>query len=260
MVISFFKLDRLFGSPIKRVILYIEKKLLKRINEIHLISAEMPEEDEAVLLWSLNSLYLNFFYPDSHFFDKYLLFDDALSHRRRRNLMMKYKRYLQRHNYVFNRKGERTFLSKNPLMMCKLESLQDTFNDARIININRCPAHVIPSTINLNNTIYSFFTSIKSRDEVNKRTTDILISWYKMAYNAIETKYGKNCIKLDFTKLVIGDRETDSLLSKFLQIDLHPISKDNNKKHKSKQAYEGIDERTRLLVENELPFMKPYCN
>ncbi len=47
-------------------------------NKLSNIGLNLPEEDEAMLLWYLSTAYLQFFYPDSHFFDAYLEFDNAL--------------------------------------------------------------------------------------------------------------------------------------------------------------------------------------
>ena len=117
LLIGVLKFDSIIGKPLRKTVLFFENLFIGKLKKIHLIGLNLPEEDEAVLLWSLSSFYLNFFYPDSHFFDDMALFDTKLPARQKRRIMRSYSRYIKRHNFVFNRRGDKQYLSKNPLMM-----------------------------------------------------------------------------------------------------------------------------------------------
>jgi len=166
---SLLKFDQRFGSHVKTKILAWDNKVLQSLKGIHPMGLNLPEEDEAILLWSLSSLYMLFFYPDCKFYDDEVLFDDKLSLKRRLRIMNSYKKYIQRHNYVFNPHGKRQYLSKNPFMMCKIASLSLVFPGAKIITISRPISEQIPSTIALNRRLYGLFTSIEMSKKLEEK-------------------------------------------------------------------------------------------
>lgn len=254
------RIDKLIGRPLSKFILGIENILIGNLKKIHLIGLNLPEEDEAILIWDLSSIYLNFFYPDSHFFDDYMEFDAKLSLGRRNRIMRSYHNYLKRHQYVFNFNGEKQFLSKNPIMMCKLESINNEFPSAMILNINRSPKYTIPSTIELNNTLYGLFSSRKSSDYLNQRTKDILIEWYKMSHETIHSKFKERCLTIDFNNLVSLNTKELASISDFLDINdsLHFIRKENSKEHISSNKYSPLSSEELEAVLRELPFLNKY--
>ena len=263
--IGIIKLDHLFNSPIRKLTLSIENFLIGDLKKVHLIGLSLPEEDEAVLIWDLSSIYLNFFYPDSNFFDKYLLFDKELSAKRKRKIMSSYLNYLKRHNFVFNRNGHKQFLSKNPLMMSKVASLHSIFPDALILNINRCPQQVIPSTINLNHTLYKIFTSIPANKDLDQRTVSVLIDWYQMANKNLDTLFKNQVLHIHFGRFVANNESEIKSICQFLAIDesVFPSKGEkakSDKKHKSKKLYVKLSDKESAVISDALPFMNKYCN
>ena len=255
--IGLISIDKSIGGPFKLILGKIENKLLRNIKSIHDIGLALPEEDEAILLWNLSTIYLNFFFPDSHLFDKYFEFDEALSVTKKKRVMRYYYRCIQRHNFVFNSKNKKFFLSKNPALMSKINSLHSCFPDAQIININRNPAYSIPSTLALNDAIYSIFTSIKQSSEIKKRTSDILIKWYQMAHESLRQKY-PTTIYIDFKKLVNNDAMAIANLC--LAINIDPMVFTNaNAMGKSSNSYEILSEDDLSEVLVKIPFMSSYC-
>ena len=262
MAVFTLRLDRLFHNPIKKTTLFIENVLIGKLKKIHLVGLNFPEEDEAVLLWSLSSFYLNFFYPDSSFFDDLVLFDDKLSSKRKARIMHSYSNYVKRHNFVFNRKGKKQYLSKNPLMMCKVASLATIYPDALILNINRSPAKTLPSTLELNRNLYALFTSRPVPQELNEKTFHILIYWYKMAEKSMMSYYSTQLLKIDFNKLVNQDEEEANRISEFLGTSpsiLLAKKKNINEKHKSENKYAELSDKQLKFALEEMPFMAGYC-
>ena len=181
--------------------------------------------------------------------------------RQKARIMRSYANYVKRHNFVFNRQGEKQYLSKNPLMMCKIASLSVVFPDAIILNINRTPAKTLPSTLMLNKSLYSLFTSQPVTEDLNEKTLQILIKWYRMAEKNLKQFYTNQHIKIDFTKLVTQDKEEVERISKFLGIPselLQANKKNVGKKHKSENIYNELTEKQLKQVLIEIPFMADY--
>lgn len=262
LVIGLRKVDRLFYSPMKNTVLLIEHLLIGKLKKIHLIGLDLPEEDEAVLLWSLSTFYLHFFYPDSNYFDAFVLFDQDMPERRKVRIMRQYKRYIQRHHLVFNRKGTKRFLSKNPLLMPKVAALSKVFPDAQIVNINRCPSKTLPSTIGLNNTLYGLFTSRKASPDINAQMAAVLVSWYRLCEANLQNHYKKQHIKVAFRDLIAQEEQQITALARFLDLpkELLQTRRDHtDKKHKSTHNYTPIAPEVLKELLEELPFLTPYC-
>ena len=262
LFLCFIWMDNKIGHPCKSVVLFLEDKILGNLKKIHLIGLNLPEEDEAVLLWSLSSFYLYFFYPDSHFFDDMALFDKELPAKRKQRIMSSYAKYIQRHNFVFNRDGARKYLSKNPLMMSKVEGIASVFPDAKILNINRCVSESIPSTIELNRVLYALFTSRPITQEVDKRTFEILLDWFRLCEENLQKHFKGQHLKIDFVKMVSLEEKQINEIALFLGVPQEVFKNKsvfNDKKHKSFNSYQVLSEEEVDKVLNELPFMKGYC-
>ena len=113
------KLDRLVGRPLYRFSLLMDRIFLAKIAMLHETSLSKPEEDEMLLIYAFGSMYLAFFFPDVPALNPHLFFDEDLSREKRKKLMLFYKRCVQRHVYVFDRREEKFFLSKNPCFISK---------------------------------------------------------------------------------------------------------------------------------------------
>jgi hypothetical protein len=263
VLIGIFKMDAFVGAPLKKSVCYLENLLIGNFKKIHVIGLELPEEDEGFLIWNLSSLYLSFFYSDSDFFKSYYQFDRSMDAPSKKRIMKTYSRYIQRHNFVFNRHGERQFLSKNPLMMNKIASLQEIFPDAQLININRDVADTLPSTLALNQNICSAFTSIKTNDRVKAQTIEQLVAWYEMAFESLHTHFPNSHIKVDFKKLIQQEKEEILRISEFLSVPfdqlVFPVHS-GGKKHKNNNPYERLSKEELAPILLKLPFMKAYCH
>ena len=185
-----------------------------------------------------------------------------LNVKRKARIMRSYNNYVKRHNFVFNRNGKKQYLSKNPLMMCKVASLAKIYPDALIVNINRSPAKTLPSTLELNRNLYGLFTSRPVPKELNEKSLRILIDWYKMAEKNINSYFSNQHLKIDFIKLVNQDEAEINRISEFLRTS--PLIRLTNKKtitkkHKSENKYDELSDEQLKLVLAEMPFMADYC-
>ena len=262
IVLLLFKLDAYLGSPLKKSVRFFEQLIMGKFNKIHVMGLELPEEDEGFLLWNFATLYLSYFYCDSPFFQDHYQFDRTMNDAAKRRIMKTYSRYIQRHNFVFNRQGNRQFLSKNPLMMNKVNSLHGIFPDAKIININRDLADTLPSTLALNRSIYSAVTTRKTNERVESQTIEQLVAWYEMAHESLTEKFPNQHLKVAFKKLVGQNTEEIQRISEFLSIPQKDVvfpEKVSVKKHKNSNAYTRLTTEELEPILSKLPFMKPYC-
>ena len=262
-LIIIFKIDSYMKSPLKKSVRFFENLIFGKFSKIHVIGLELPEEDEGFLLWNLSTLYMTFFYSDSNFFENFYQFDRSMNPTAKNRIMKTYSNYIKRHNFVFNRKSDRQFLSKNPLMMNKIDSLHGIFPDARIININRDLAETLPSTLALNRSIYAAFTSIKTNESVESQTIEQLIAWYAMAHESLVAKFPNQHIKIDFKKLIAQNKEEIIRISEFLSIPLvdlvFPV-KASGKMHKNTNSYQRLSKEELAPILVKLKFMDQYCN
>ena len=144
---AFGAVDRLCGSPLRTLISKCETRLFGKLSDIHKFSIFEPEEDEIILLHAFSSLFLVVMFPFVDIFRPYFYFDLKLSSAERARIMQFYKRCVQKHLYVFGKNKQ--FLSKNPLFCGTVQSLNETFPDAKFICLVRNPLETVPSALSL---------------------------------------------------------------------------------------------------------------
>ncbi len=257
-------IDSKIGHPVKSLAVLIDRIFFGRFRGIHDIGLTKPEEDEVIFMYSFTSAYLSYFFPEIPATDKYLLFDDLVPENERKHLMRFYSHFVQRHNYVFNRNGDKYFLSKNPSFVSKLRSVSECFPHAKFIYLLRSPYKTIPSTISLNAHIYAATCRLPESCPLIEKTRDMLANWYKMADNAMKERIRERGITINFRNLIEHPKNTMLQLYHFLGIDplrSVKVDLDNEEKrsrmYKSPHAYDkhaGVDQK---WIEEELGYLFP---
>lgn len=139
-------LDRRFlGGAIQKRVKAWEDRKFGPTNHIHYQSLTEYEEDDFVLTHSCASGYWIVLLPYMGKLDFYHV--DRHSERRRRRLMRFYEDCVRRQLYLNG--PEKVHLSKNPTFAGRVESLIETFPDARIVVPFRNPYETIPSLLKL---------------------------------------------------------------------------------------------------------------
>jgi len=138
------RLDRMMGKPLYRMAIALEDKVFAGSRSMHKISHFEAEEDEIILIHIFSSLFLTFMFPFDEM-NRFSRFDTDVSPKRRKKIMNFYKKCVQRHLYVFG--PDKHFLSKNPASSSKINSIYETFDDAKIICTVRQPFEALPSAI-----------------------------------------------------------------------------------------------------------------
>ena len=245
------RIEGWIGRPVKSIAGLIDRLIFGRFRGIHDIGLTKPEEDEVIFMYTFTSAYLSYFYPELPATDKYLLFDEEVSDREKKRLMGFYYRFVQRHNFVYNRKGDKYFLSKNPSFVSKLGSITELFPNAKIIYLLRSPYKTIPATISLNAHIYSATCRLPESYPLVEKTRDMLVKWYHIADKAMKEKIRKRGKTIYFKNITGNPKKSILELYNFLRIDPgNDVKMDLNmeegkaKSYKSSHTYDdkiGID-------------------
>jgi hypothetical protein len=103
-----------------------------------------PEEDEGIFLYTWHGLFVWFFFPFIQKDWPFHLFDTHIQKSKRKRIMKFYRSCIKRHLYY----NGGIYLSKNPALSPKVDSLYETFPDARIIYLIRNPYDMLPSLLN----------------------------------------------------------------------------------------------------------------
>ncbi|MBN2105857.1 MAG: sulfotransferase [Deltaproteobacteria bacterium] len=151
------KLDAALGSPLKKIVLKFEVRLFRGMADYHKNSFFAAEEDEFILVHIFASLFLITMFPFEDVFRPYFMFDQGLDKKTRAAIMAFYKRCVQNHLYAFGR--DKQFLSKNPFFSGMIQSINETFPDARFICMVRTPWESVPSAISMWSACFNFFIS-----------------------------------------------------------------------------------------------------
>jgi omega-hydroxy-beta-dihydromenaquinone-9 sulfotransferase len=138
--------ERVLGGRLGRRVQALEARTrLAAAKDMHRTGLTEPEEDDFVLTFSMASGFWIVMAPYMGDLDFYYV--DERSPRARRRLMSFYKECVRRQLYANG--GDRIHLSKNPTFCGRVESLLETFPDARFVVLLRDPSDTIPSLLKL---------------------------------------------------------------------------------------------------------------
>jgi len=129
----------------KRIKAWEEENLFTETQDIHKTTLTSYEEDEQILLFSMAAGFWMALIPFINELDFHYI--DEMQDRKRRRLMKFYKACVKRQLYLNG--GDKIHLSKNPNFCGRVESLIETFPDARFVVMMRNPFETIPSLLKL---------------------------------------------------------------------------------------------------------------
>jgi hypothetical protein len=136
---------RWLGGALERRVRAFDERKFGRTRDVHAMGLTVPEEDDGVLTASCASGAWIVRLPWLGELDFYHV--DALPPRKRRRRMRFYRECVRRQLLLNG--PERTHLSKNPIFSGRVESLLETFPDARLVVAVRNPYETIPSLLKL---------------------------------------------------------------------------------------------------------------
>ncbi|NHN36469.1 sulfotransferase [Pseudomaricurvus alcaniphilus] len=134
-----------FGSPIKKRLQQWDEKKFGKYRHIHNMSLWNSEEDQFVMRAAFVTQQWALDVPMMDVID--LFHVDQMPERKKRRWMRHYRECIKRQLLLNG--GNRIHLSKNPLLSGWVESLIETFPDARFAVVMRDPTECIPSVLKL---------------------------------------------------------------------------------------------------------------
>mmetsp|Transcript_10806 Transcript_10806/g.14075 ORF Transcript_10806/g.14075 Transcript_10806/m.14075 type:complete len:420 (-) Transcript_10806:672-1931(-) len=152
------KVDAFFGGIGFKCVRWIDTFCFGK-SKVHPISLMEAEEDEWLMAQVCCCQLLALIFPLIDVFHSLIWFDKTLPLESRRAIYQHYRRCVQRHLFAHTLlhayKREEIipvntfprYLSKNPTFTLRIDSIFDTFPDARVIVMIRNPYHAIPSMV-----------------------------------------------------------------------------------------------------------------
>ena len=150
-----------FKGRLRRRIDKLDERLFGASKGMHDTGLFAAEEDDFVLTFSCASGFWMILLPYMGKLDFYYV--DEWSERKRRRTMEFYRECLRRQVHLNG--PSRTHLSKNPTFCGRVESLIETFPDARFVVLVRDPSETVPSLLKLMQTAWG----MRQRDESQVR-------------------------------------------------------------------------------------------
>lgn len=128
----------------------IEKmeELWKDDDRIHRFRLRAPEEDEYLFVHNFSTLKIWSYASMEEEADPYIFYDQKISQKDKDRNMGYYRSCVQRH-YYFHGQINKKYLSKNPNFSPAVDTLLDSFPDAKFIYLVRDPLEAVPSHISL---------------------------------------------------------------------------------------------------------------
>jgi hypothetical protein len=136
---------RFLGARIEKNIQAWEERKFAATQDMHATGLTAPEEDDFIHTFSCASGFWIVLLPYMGLLDFYYV--DQRPPQNRRRLMKFYKECVKRQLYLNG--VNKIHLSKNPTFSGRVESLIETFPDARIVVLMRNPYETIPSLLKL---------------------------------------------------------------------------------------------------------------
>ena len=213
---------RIFGllSRIDVVFGRIGEKMLRKLDtfslgqlKIHSFGLFDPEEDEHLLFYIWSTFFAGFVFPYLDELPPYQYFDTEIPRPERQRIMSFYQDCIKRHQFST---GGRHYMAKNPLFSARIESILETFPDARILYLVRNPLEMLPSTISL----FSYMGRLFSDPPQKYPHRDEILAWTKYWYDhpleVIERTSPEQCMIVRYDDLMQSpDAVFRSIYSRF---------------------------------------------
>lgn len=139
------KVSRLIGSPIQKAVAGFDQKM-NDIYTMHKTGLMTYEQDSQLFYHTWSSYNIFAISPFPELARRYIYYDQMVPRKERERQFGYYQGVLKRKQYL--EQGTR-YLAKNPDFTPAVETLLETFPNARFINLVRPPEQTVPSSINL---------------------------------------------------------------------------------------------------------------
>ena len=218
-------IDRLIGSPLARIVGWLETKLFKGLEGVHDVSLEAAEEDYLLLLPILSCFILFLPFPESNHIWNLARFDWQADPRSKQRIMAFYRAALQKHLYVHGQ--GRCYLSKNAAFASWPEALYEMFPDARFVVCMREPHKAIPSLLGSLEGGARFFQLDLKKGDMPDLLVDMMQGYYQHLLTEFPTQapiIHMSALKADVTGVIasiyadFGDEITPEYAEKLVDL------------------------------------------
>lgn len=234
------KCDRMIGKSLYRLLIALEDRAFAGSRPMHRLSLFEAEEDEIILIHIFSSAFLKYMFPFEEM-DRFAHFDTGVPEKQREAVMRFYKKCVQRHLYVFG--ADKRFLCKNPASSSKINSIYDTFPNAKVACMVRSPFEAVPSAISWISYGFVQFNDIDPSLGPGM-IMDLISHWYTYPLEELDRR-PENEQMIDVYDNLTGD--PDAFVSGLYERFGYDMSGDykalleeqtrNAKKYKSKHSY-----------------------
>jgi len=145
LIRSILKVSKLVGSPIQKAVASFDG-MMNEIYTMHKTGLYTYEQDSQLFYHTWSSYNIFAVSPFPELARRYIYYDQDVPHLERKKQFGYYKEVLNRHMYLH---PDQRYLAKNPDFSPVVETLLETFPNAKFINLVRPPEQMIPSSINL---------------------------------------------------------------------------------------------------------------
>jgi hypothetical protein len=164
-----------------------------------------------------------------------------VSEKRKLRLIKIYRRMVQRHLYALGKYSNKRFLSKNPSMAARIETLSTYFPDAKIIVIERDPCNVFPSTKALQKLLFNIASDVPiSKGE--KNAIYKILEEFRLNLQLTLVKKKMLPFKvIRFNDLINNKELVLKALLKWMDFENIEILLDDKTVHKTKATYKPLN-------------------
>jgi len=207
------RLDALIGKPIYSLLSRYDSKKLRSIR-FHHVGLWKEEEDEGLFLFSWDSLFTWFFFPDSRGMNDY--WDRGGKGNRRR---MEFFRNCVRRHLFFH--GDRAiYLSKNPAFSPMLASLKEVFPDARVIYLLRTPMEALPSQAVWLSFCWHYFSSPTEKYPFKTELLEMSSIWYSHPLKLFDSWQSQEYLVIKYAKLIESPSEVMEKIYRHFELSM----------------------------------------
>lgn len=191
-------------------------------NIMHKVSLREPEEDDYLLLhnWSALTTGLSAGLLDEAM--PYTFFDKQLPQQDRQRIMGFYRRCVQRHLVAHRAPQHRHYLAKNPALCPKLDTLHESFPDAKIIYLVRNPLEVIPSFLSMMQFTWRVLGAPAEGPELRDYLLRMARHWYDYPLQYLDKLPNHSYVIVNYDELVKDPAGTITNIYQRLELNLSP--------------------------------------
>lgn len=245
---------RRLPNSAREVVFQLDKRMFGKLNAVHNTSLFLHEEDELVLMWSLSTVYVGLFYPESVVLRELYHFDERVSEKRKGRITRRYRRLVQRHLYAIGASEDVRFLAKNPAMAGKVKAIAQHFPGAQAVVIERPPHNILPSTELLVSIQLKSATDVPVSDRERLAIYEILEGFRR---NLQKQLVERNCLPykvLAFPDLVQKRKASMNALLQWLGHSDSFHNAESSAVHRSKKMYVPLtDEELQRALQQPWP-------